>query len=134
MPPSIRKSQLLNKFPEILHKFVSLIFFPKYTVLKAASYSKPISNFKHLQQMSFFRSSCSQMFLKTGVPQNFGKLLRTLIFTENNSVGCLWGQIFRTVATSEVARNISWIFLWKCVSYAPLTCYLLILFMRAQNL
>ena len=48
MPPSIRESQLLNKFPEILHKFVSLIFFQKYTVLKAASYSKPISNFKHL--------------------------------------------------------------------------------------
>ena len=113
MPPSIRESQLLNKFPEILHKFVSLIFFQKYTVLKAASYSKPISNFKHLQQKSFFRSSCSQMFLKIGVPQNFGKLLRTLIFTENNSVGCLWGQIFRTVGTSEVARNISWIFFMK---------------------
>ena len=38
--------------PEILHKFVSLLFF-KIVVLKACSYSKPISNFKHLQQSSF---------------------------------------------------------------------------------
>ena len=84
--------QLVNKLSKVLHKFVSLIFFPKYTVLKAASYSKPISNFKHLQQKSFFRSSCSQMFLKMVVAQNFAKFLRTLIFTENTSIGCLWGK------------------------------------------
>ena len=40
-------------------------------VSKAASDSKPISNFSHLQQRSFFKRSHLQMFFKTGVPKNF---------------------------------------------------------------
>ena len=53
-----------------LRKFVILIFFFKIVVLKAASDSKPISNFSHLHQRSFFRKSRSQMFLKIVVPKN----------------------------------------------------------------
>ena len=39
------KMQLLNKFSEILHK-LTVNYFYKIIVLKAASYSNPISNFK----------------------------------------------------------------------------------------
>ena len=70
LPRKSAKMQLLNKLSEILHKFVSLVFF-KIVVLKATSDSKPISNFNHLQQRSFLRRSRLQMFFKIGVPKNF---------------------------------------------------------------
>ena len=68
--------QPLNKLPEILHKFVIIIFFFKIVVLKAASDSNPISSFNHLHQRSFLRKSRSQMFFKIGVSKNFGKSRR----------------------------------------------------------
>ena len=46
--------QPLNKLLEILHKFVSLIFL-KIVTLKAASYSRLISNFKHPPAKEFFQ-------------------------------------------------------------------------------
>ena len=58
--------QLLNKLPETLHKFFSLLCFQK-VVLKAASDSKPFLNLNHLQQRSFLRRSRLQMFFKIGV-------------------------------------------------------------------
>ena len=89
LPPKSMKMQLSNKLFEILHKFVSFIFFFfKIVVLKAASYSRPISNFKYLQQRSFFKSSCSQIFFKIGIPKNFanftGKPLCWSLFLINS--------------------------------------------------
>ena len=43
------KIQLLRKLSEILHNFVSLLFF-KLVALKNVSSSKPFSSFKYLQQ------------------------------------------------------------------------------------
>ena len=62
-----------NATKQILHKFVTLIFF-KIVVLKATPDSKPIPNFNHLQQRSFHRRSCSQMFFKIGVSKRFVNL------------------------------------------------------------
>ena len=70
------KMQLLNKF-----QLCQFNFLLKIVVLKAPSYSRPISNFKHLQQRSFFRSSRSQMFFK----QVFLKILQ--ISQENTCAG-----------------------------------------------
>ena len=71
MPPSAKVCE--NATKQILHKFVSLIFF-KIVVLKATPDSKPIPNFNHLQQRSFHRRSCSQMFFKIGVSKRFVNL------------------------------------------------------------
>ena len=47
------KNATFNKLSEILHKFVRLLLLKKKIVaLKAASYSNPISNFRHLQLRS----------------------------------------------------------------------------------
>ena len=50
---------------------LSVYFFFKIVVIKATYNSKPIPNFNHLQQRSYHRKSCSQMFFKIGVPKNF---------------------------------------------------------------
>ena len=74
--------QLLNKLSEILHKFViSIFFFFKIVIFKAASDSKPILILNHLHQSSFFRKSCSQMLFKIGVsPSHFPELPDTFRF------------------------------------------------------
>ena len=71
MSPSAKVCK--NATKQILHKFVSLIFF-KIVVLKATPDSKPIPNFNHLQRKSFHRGSCSQMFFKIGVSKRFVNL------------------------------------------------------------
>ena len=71
MSPSVKVCE--NATKQILRKFVSLIFF-KIVVLKATPDSKPIPNFNHLQQRSFHRRSCSQMFFKIGVSKRYVNL------------------------------------------------------------
>ena len=52
-PRKFAKMQVLNI---VVPKFcIDLFTFFKIVVLKACSYSKPISNFKHLQERSFLR-------------------------------------------------------------------------------
>ena len=63
LPRKSVKVQLLNELFEIVHKFVNLIFFQNRC--------RPLSNFKHLKQRGFFRSSRSQIFFKISVPKNF---------------------------------------------------------------
>ena len=95
--------QLLNKLSEILHKFARSLFF-KIVVLKAVSYSKPFSNFKHLQQ----RSSLGNL-----------QIFRRALFL---------------VVNSEIACNISWKFcIHLFVICILLMCYLL-MFSRRFNL
>ena len=77
MPHSVKvcENTTFKQIIRNLHKFVILIFFFfKIVVLKAACDSKPVSNFSHLHQRSFFRKSRSQMFLKIVVPKNFANL------------------------------------------------------------
>ena len=68
---------------------LSVYFFFKIVVIKATYNSKPIPNFNHLQQRSYHRKSCSQMFFKIGVPKNFTN------FTEKHQC---WSLFFNKAA------------------------------------
>ena len=121
-------------------------YFFKIVFSKTVPYSIPVSNFKHLQQRSFFRSSRSQMFFKIDVfLWNFTNFLEQQ-FLHNTSSGCFccFGKSpnFYTSVLSEsllvkLLVTFPENFLWKTFSCVLLTCYLLmlcVLFKRTKYL